>query len=122
VVSEYGDVQGLITMEDLLEEIVGEFTTDPATLHREIHAEPNGSYVVSGSINIRTLNRRLGWTLPADGPRTLNGLILEYLEAIPEPGTSMKLGGYAVEILQIADNAVKMARLRADSAGRSKRA
>lgn len=112
VVNEYGDVQGLITLEDLLEEIVGEFTTDPATLHREIHAEPNGSYVVSGAINIRTLNRTLGWTLPTDGPRTLNGLILEFLESIPEPGTSLKIDRYAIEILQIADNAVKMARLR----------
>ncbi len=113
VVNEYGDVQGLVTLEDLLEEIVGEFTTDPATLHREIHQEANGSYVVSGSINIRTLNRTLGWTLPTDGPRTLNGLIFEHLEAIPEPGTSLKLGPYAVEIMQTADNVVKMARLRA---------
>jgi Mg2+/Co2+ transporter CorB len=112
VVNEYGDVQGLVTLEDLLEEIVGEFTTDPSTLHREIHAEPNGSYVVSGSVNVRTLNQTLGWTLPTDGPRTLNGLIFEHLESIPEPGTSLKLGTYAVEIMQIADNVVKMARLR----------
>lgn len=112
VVNEYGDLQGLVTLEDLLEEIVGEFTTDPATLHRDIHQEPNGSYVVSGSINIRTLNRRLGWDLPTDGPRTLNGLIFEHLETIPEPGISLKLGSYAVEIIQMADNVVKMARLR----------
>lgn len=113
VVSEYGDVQGLVTLEDLLEEIVGEFTTDPATLHRDIHQEPNGSFVVSGSINVRTLNRTLGWTLPTDGPRTLNGLIFEHLESIPESGTSLKLGAYKVEILQMADNVVKMARLQA---------
>ncbi len=111
VVSEYGDVQGLVTLEDLLEEIVGEFTTDPSALHREIHAEPDGNYVVSGSISIRTLNRTLGWNLPTDGPRTLNGLILEYLETIPEPGTALRLGHYAVEIMQIADNVVKMARI-----------
>jgi Mg2+/Co2+ transporter CorB len=113
VVNEYGDVQGLVTLEDLLEEIVGEFTTDPSTLHREIHKEANGSFVVSGGINVRTLNRTLGWNLPTDGPRTLNGLIFEHLESIPEPGTSLKLGPYAVEIMQIADNVVKMARLRA---------
>jgi Mg2+/Co2+ transporter CorB len=112
VVNEYGDVQGLVTLEDLLEEIVGEFTTDPAALHRDIHQEPSGSYVVSGSINVRTLNRTLGWQLPSDGPRTLNGVILEQLEAIPEPGTSLKLNGYTIEIMQIADNVVKMARLR----------
>jgi Mg2+/Co2+ transporter CorB len=112
IVNEYGDVQGLVTLEDLLEEIVGEFTTDPATLYRDIHQEANGSYVVSGSINVRTLNRRLGWNLPTDGPRTLNGLISEHLESIPEPGTSLKLGSYTVEIIQIGDNVVKMARLR----------
>jgi len=113
VVNEYGDVQGLITLEDLLEEIVGEFTTDPSRLHRDIHREGDGSYVVNGSISVRTLNRTLGWSLPTDGPRTLNGLIFEYLETIPEPGTSLRLGHYAVEILQTADNVVKMARLRA---------
>jgi hypothetical protein len=112
VVSEYGDVQGLVTLEDLLEEIVGEFTTDTATLYRDIHKEPSGSYVVSGSINIRTLNRRLGWNLPTDGPRTLNGLIFEHLESIPEPGTSLKLNSYTIEIIQIVDNVVKMARIR----------
>jgi Mg2+/Co2+ transporter CorB len=113
VVNEYGDVQGLVTLEDLLEEIVGEFTTDPSTLHREIHQDASGSFVVSGSINVRTLNRTLGWVLPTDGPRTLNGLIFEHLESIPEPGTSLKLGPYKVEILQMADNVVKMARLQA---------
>lgn len=112
VVNEYGDVQGLVTLEDLLEEIVGEFTTDLAMLHRDIHQEPSGSYVVSGSINIRTLNRTLGWNLPTEGARTLNGVILEQLEAIPEPGTSLKLGAYTIEIMQISDNVVKMARLR----------
>ena len=115
VVSEYGDVQGLVTLEDLLEEIVGEFTTDPAALHREIHTEESGVYVVSGSISIRTLNRTLGWDLPTNGPRTLNGLILEYLETIPEPGTALRLGNYAVEIMQIADNVVKTARVRLSS-------
>lgn len=112
VVDEYGDIQGLVTLEDLLEEIVGEFTSDPSTLHKDIHREPDGSYVVSGTINVRVLNRTLGWSLPTDGPRTLNGVILEYLEDIPEHGTSLKLGELSVEILQTADNAVKTARLR----------
>jgi Mg2+/Co2+ transporter CorB len=111
VVNEYGDVQGLVTLEDILEEIVGEFTNDPGTLHRDVHREPNGGYVVNASANLRSLNRRLGWTLPTQGPRTLNGLILEYLETIPEPGTGLKIEGYAVEILQIAGNAVRTARV-----------
>jgi Mg2+/Co2+ transporter CorB len=112
VVDEYGDIQGLVTLEDILEEIVGEFTSDPATLHKDIHREADGSYVVSGTINVRVLNRTLGWSLPTDGPRTLNGVILEYLEDIPEHGTSLRLGELSVEILQTADNAVKTARLR----------
>ncbi len=111
VVNEYGDVQGLVTLEDILEEIVGEFTTDPARLHRDVHPEPSGGYVVNASANVRSLNRRLAWSLPTDGPRTLNGLILECLETIPEPGTALKIAGYAVEILQTAGNAVKTARI-----------
>lgn len=112
VVDEYGDIRGLVTLEDILEEIVGEFTSDPGTLHKDIHRDADGSYVVNGAINVRVLNRTLGWTLPTDGPRTLNGLILEYLENIPEPGTSLKLGDLQVEILQAIDNAVKTARIR----------
>ncbi len=111
VVNEYGDVEGLVTLEDILEEIVGEFTSDPATLHRDIHRDKEGGYVVSAGVNIRTLNRRLSWNLPTEGPRTLNGLILEYLETIPEPGTALKIADYTVEILQTAGNAVKTARV-----------
>jgi len=112
VVDEYGDIRGLVTLEDILEEIVGEFTSDPGTLHKDIHRDSDGSYVINGAINVRVLNRTLGWKLPTDGPRTLNGLILEYLEEIPEPGTSLTLGGLSVEILQAVDNAVKTARIR----------
>jgi Mg2+/Co2+ transporter CorB len=111
VVDEYGDVQGLVTIEDILEEIVGEFTTLPYGLRRDVRAEDDGSYVVSGSTTVRSLNRALGWTLPIAGPKTLNGLILEYLETIPQPGTALKLHGHAVEVLQIADNAVKTVRI-----------
>lgn len=113
IVDEYGDIQGLVTLEDILEEIVGEFTSGPATLHQEIHREADGSYVVNGAVNARVLNRTLGWNLPTDGPRTLNGLIVEYLETIPRPGTSLKLGDLSVEILQTTDNSVKTARIRA---------
>jgi Mg2+/Co2+ transporter CorB len=112
VVDEYGDLRGLVTLEDILEEIVGEFTSDPSTLHKDIHRDSDGSYVISGAINVRVLNRTLGWTLPTDGPRTLNGLILELLETIPEAGTGLRLGDLAVEILQVADNAVKTARMK----------
>ena len=112
VVDEYGDIQGLVTLEDILEEIVGEFTSAPATLHKDIHREADGSYVVNGAINVRVLNRTLGWSLPTDGPRTLNGLIVEYLETLPHAGTVLRLGDLTIEILQTVDNSVKTARIR----------
>jgi magnesium and cobalt exporter, CNNM family len=112
VVDEYGDVQGLVTLEDLLEEIVGEFTSDTSSLHKDVHREKGGSFVVNASASVRTLNRKMGWTLPTTGPRTLNGLILEHLETIPEAGTSLRIGDYAIDILQTGDNAVKTVRLK----------
>jgi Mg2+/Co2+ transporter CorB len=112
VVDEYGDVQGLVTLEDLLEEIVGEFTSDPSALHKDVHKERGDTFVVSASASLRTLNRKMGWTLPTTGPRTLNGLIVEYLETIPEPGTALRIDDYSLEILQTSDNAVKTVRLR----------
>jgi Mg2+/Co2+ transporter CorB len=112
VVDEYGDVQGLVTLEDLLEEIVGEFTSDTSSLHKAVHKESGDSYVVSAAASLRTLNRKMGWTLPTTGPRTLNGLVIEYLETIPEPGTSLRIGDYSLEILQTSENAVKTVRLR----------
>ena len=111
VVDEYGDVLGLVTLEDILEEIVGEFTTQPGSLSRDVLPQPDGSYVVAGSAAVRAVNRTLGWDLPTEGPRTISGLIVEYLEAMPRPGTSLKLGAYPVEILQIADNTVRTARI-----------
>ena len=111
VVDEYGDVQGLVTIEDILEEIVGEFTSLPHALHRNVHADDDGSYVIAGNATLRALNRALKWSLPIDGPKTMNGLILEHLEMIPEPGTSLKVAGHPIEVLQIADNAVKTVRI-----------
>jgi Mg2+/Co2+ transporter CorB len=113
VVDEYGDIQGLVTLEDILEEIVGEFTTDPATMmHKDVHAEADGSFVANGSATIRALNRSMRWNLPTDGPKTLNGLIVEFLETIPEPGTTLKLADYMLEVLQTGDNAIKTVRIR----------
>jgi Mg2+/Co2+ transporter CorB len=113
VVDEYGDIQGLVTLEDILEEIVGEFTTDPATMmHKDVHAEADGSFVANASTTIRALNRSMRWNLPMDGPKTLNGLIVEFLETIPEPGTTLKLADYMLEVLQTGENAIKTVRIR----------
>jgi Mg2+/Co2+ transporter CorB len=113
VVDEYGDIQGLVTLEDILEEIVGEFTTDPATLmHKDVHREADGSFVANASTTVRALNRSMRWNLPTDGPKTLNGLIVEFLETIPDPGTTLKLADYTLEVLQTGENAVKTVRIR----------
>lgn len=113
VVDEYGDLQGLVTLEDILEEVVGEFTTDPADLHEDIVPQEDGTWLVDGSINIRTLNSALDMSLSTDGPRTLNGLITEYLETIPDIGTSLLLDRHPVDIIQIRDNMIKTVRIHA---------
>ncbi len=113
VVDEYGEVKGLITLEDLLEEIVGEFTTDPSAAgHRSVQREPDGTFLVTGSASIRSLNRAMKWRLPTDGPKTLSGLIVEHLEAIPEQGTALRIGDYAIEVVATAENTVRTARIR----------
>jgi Mg2+/Co2+ transporter CorB len=112
VVDEYGDVQGLVTMADLLEEIVGEFATDPADGIADVLPQDDGSFLVDGSANLRELVRTMHWELPTDGPKTLNGLIVEHLESLPETGTSLMIAGYPIEVVQTFDNAVKTARIR----------
>jgi Mg2+/Co2+ transporter CorB len=111
VVDEYGDIQGIVTLEDILEEIVGEFTTDPADHIEDVVREGPDSFLVSGTANIRELNRAQGWELPTDGPKTLNGLILELLETIPEPTTCLKVSGYPLEIVASDDNRVRTVRI-----------
>lgn len=110
VVDEYGDFLGLVTLSDLLEEIVGKFTTDPADAESLIHAQPDGEFLIDCSISVRELNQSLNWNLPNTGPKTLNGLILEYMETIPEPGTSLVLYEHPLEIIHATDNAVKTVR------------
>jgi Mg2+/Co2+ transporter CorB len=112
VVDEYGDIQGLITLEDILEEIVGDFTTTMTpTTSDEINIQPDGSYLVDGSASIRDINKEMSWHLPTDGPKTLNGLIIEYLEDIPENNISLRISGYPVEIIDVADNMIKTVRV-----------
>ena len=111
VVDEYGDIKGLVTLDDILEEIVGEFTTEPTDAIAEIVPQEDGSYLVDAGLGVRELNRAMGWELPTDGPKTLNGLILEHLEHIPEPGTSLRIAGYPMEIVQTKGNAVKTVRI-----------
>ncbi|MBW8192803.1 CNNM domain-containing protein [Neiella marina] len=112
VVDEYGDIQGLVTLEDILEEIVGDFTTTMAPApSEEVERQDDGSVLVDATANIRDLNKELSWSLPTDGPKTLNGLILEYLEDIPDANVSLRIGDYTIEILEVADNMVKQVRM-----------
>ncbi len=112
IVDEYGDIQGLVTLDDILEEIVGDFTTTISpTLSDEIKPQDDGSYLIEGSASIRDINKELGWELPNDGPRSLNGLILEYLEDIPEANIGLRLAGYPIEILEVENNMVKLVRV-----------
>ncbi len=111
VVDEYGDIQGIVTLEDILEEIVGEFTTDPADDVEDVVDEGADTFLVDASANIRELNRSQNWELPTDGPKTLNGLIVELLETIPEPETCLKISGYPIEIVEADENRIRSVRI-----------
>jgi Mg2+/Co2+ transporter CorB len=111
VVNEYGDLQGLVTMEDILEEVVGEFTTDIADLSKDITHVEGTTFIVDGSITIRNLSRMLSWQLPSIGPRTLSGVIIEYLGYIPPTDCCLRIESYQIEILKVGDNTIKSVRM-----------
>ena len=111
VVDEYGELKGLITLEDILEEVIGDFTTQSPLHASSYRQEEDGSWLADGSSSLRNLNKKLGLSLPLDGPRTLNGLVLEHFEDIPDPGTSFKIGNHTLEIVQTQDRIVKSVRI-----------
>ena len=111
VVDEYGDIKGIVTIEDILEEIVGEFTTDMADTNVDIMLQEDNSYMIDGGTHVRLINRQLGWHLPQNGPKTLSGLIIEFLETIPDSNVGISVAGYRIEVLQIQDNMVRTARV-----------
>jgi len=111
VVDEYGELKGLITLEDILEEIIGDFTTQSPSIAGAYHQDEDGSWLVDGISALRDLNKKLALSLPLDGPKTLNGLVLEHFEDIPEPGTSFKIAGHTLEIVQTQDRVVKSVRI-----------
>lgn len=116
VVDEYGAVRGIITLEDILEEIVGEFTTDLAASSKDIHPQDDGSFLIDGSASIRDINRVLTWELDSSGAKTLNGLITELLESIPETAVCLNLNGYYAEIVSVKDNVIRTVKMwRGDS-------
>lgn len=111
VVDEYGELKGLITLEDILEEIIGDFAPQSPSQIAAYNRQPDGSWLVDGTSMLRDINRKLGLSLPLDGPKTLNGLVLEHFEDIPESGTGFKIGSHTLEIVQTHDRIVKSVRI-----------
>ena len=112
VVDEYGAVKGIVTLEDILEEIVGEFTTDLADSSKDIHAQNDGSFLIDGSASIRDINRSLAWSLDSSGAKTLNGLLMENLQSIPDSSVGLEIDGCYAEIVQVQDNVIRTVRMR----------
>ncbi len=111
IVNEYGDIRGLLTLRDILEEVIGEISAESIHELHDIYEEHNGSYLVNGGVSVRELNRQMGWQLPVEGPTTLNGLILEQMESIPAVGSHLLLAGYPIEVVESGSNAVKKVRI-----------
>ena len=111
MVDEYGELLGLVTLEDIIEELIGKFTTSAPGAADKLGWNDDGSVIVDGSQHLRTLNRTLGLNLPVDGPKTLNGLILEHLQDIPESGVSVKIAGTPIEVVQAEDRRIKNVRI-----------
>ncbi len=112
VVDEYGDLMGLVTLEDILEEIVGEFTSNLAEDGEEMHTQPDGSTICSGTVHIRDLNRQRGWSLPTDGPKTISGLALEALEAFPSGEVAVQIPGYLIQVMGIEGRTISKVRIK----------
>ncbi|MGO2478024.1 MAG: transporter associated domain-containing protein, partial [Pseudoalteromonas sp.] len=113
VVDEYGDIQGLVTLEDILEEVVGDFTTTQTrTPSEEVTTQEDGSFLVDGGANVRDLNKEMNWEFPLDGPKTLSGLIVEYLENIPDANLSLRIAGYPIEVVEVKENMIKLVRIQ----------
>jgi Mg2+/Co2+ transporter CorB len=118
VVDEYGDIQGLVTLDDILEEIVGEYTSEGGSRQRRLRQQADGSWIIDGAATVRMLNRRLDWDLPTTGPNTINGLLLETLESIPDGQTSLRIGDHLFTIIDLADKRIRKVKVRSMSAGR----